>query len=205
MRGRLLPFVFFALAASLLAQSNPESATDGRNIRVTGTAAYGYAYLSDFNIVGPGLLLRQGSWDGPYYITRCTVGADCTWSFNVPMIAPCTQCKYNSMGSVRDVTADILKQDLIFKATGVYDGGREQTVHINFSGTVTGYKLLDTPGSTSCTDDGTMCVLGPVLFTLRISGHGTGEAAMLPISATEAWVLGISMSFSGVAHIEDTP
>jgi hypothetical protein len=204
--GRFLPLVFFALSTSLLAQSKPVASQpdDGKNFKITGTAIYGEAYLSDFVIGGPELRLRQNSMDGPAIIGECTVGADCTLSLGLPALVNCFYCKGNSEGSFRGAVADLLKQDLTFKATGVVDSDGQATMHVNIAGTITGYQLLDQPGSTDCSVSSYNCVLGPAVFRLRISGHGTGEVqGIFPYSPTDVWLVGISMSFSGVAHVEE--
>ena len=207
--GRLLPFALFALSTCVLAQSSSFSShpQGDKNIKITGTATYGYAAYSDFTILGSGLTLRQGSWDGPSYIGHCTIGVECTLTFGLPLIAVCPYCSYNSMGLWGSVTAGTLEQNLTFKATGVYDGSGEMTMHLNFSGTVTGYQLLDVPGTQDCYGGaGYNCMLGPALFSFRITGHGTGEVQnAIPVSPTEVWIGGLSMSFSGVAHLEDLP
>jgi hypothetical protein len=193
---RLIPFVFFALTTSLIAQSIPQAGLE-KNIKFTGRAIYGFAVYSDYHIVGDGLTLSQGSWDGPSFIGICTIGADCKLSFMLPEIGG-GPCMNSSAGSLGNVAADFLNQDLTFRTTGVLtsDGGSKAQVNLNFSGTITGYRE-------DWKDE--ECMLGPALFRLRISGHGTASVGARPVSATEVLLQGIEISFSGVAHVEDIP
>src|SRR5438067_3366351 len=107
--ARRLALVLFAVSASMSAQSDSASAGNGsKNVKITGTALYGYAYTwGDFNINGQGLHLSQALPDGPSFFGSCKVGADCTLSFTPPSRWPyCGLCSdLYSSGAVGGVHA----------------------------------------------------------------------------------------------------
>lgn len=200
---RLFALVLFAMSASMSAQSDSASAGNGsKNVKITGTAYFGYSMtLGDFQINGPGLHLFQEWPDGPWWIDACKVGAACKLSLTPASTSVFLHCCGSySNGTAAGVHAPYLEPHLTYTATAFYPGGEILSMHVNLKGTVTGYQLVN------CVDGN--CDIGPALFTVRITGHGTGEAQLSPALediAVGVPVTGISMSYSGVAHVEDNP
>ncbi len=195
MRYRRLLFVFFAMSATLLAQSDAlrSSAKGSKNFKIVGDAVFGYSMtMGDFNISGVGYqVLPQGLPT----IGQCTVGADCTLYLTpYPASGFCSYCTWYSGGVFFDTNL------LTFTLTGFYTGGYTFPMHVNVAGTLTEYGLVN------CDENGAGCGLGPASLKVRISGHGTAVVSMMyspgDISTLAS---GATISFSGVAHTEKLP
>ena len=202
--SRVIPLaVVITLAASLVAQTaNSANGNGVKNVKIGGTATFGYAMtLGDFNIYGRSVGLYQVLPQGLNWVGTCTVGTDCAFTLSpYPASGFCSYCRGYSNGGAGTASADYLQPDLIFTATGFYPGGDTLTMHVNVTGTVTGYKLIN-----CAVDDMYGCELGPAVFTVRISGHGSAEVQMqwTPGMTGEIVAYGANLAFSGVAHIHE--
>jgi hypothetical protein len=189
----LLPFVLLALTAPFFAQSHPGYSANRKNFKIAGNAVFGYSMtMGDFSISGVGYQVLP---QGPSTIGECTVGTECTLYLSpYPASGFCMYCQAFSGGVYLD-------QNLLFTLTAFYGGGDTLTMHVNVAGTVTEYALLNCQG-----EFGVSCDLGPAQSTVRISGHGTANVSMMytPGDITTL-ASGATITFSGVAHVEDTP
>jgi hypothetical protein len=209
MQRRLLPFVFFALISTVLAQSAPvaskaHSAKNGKS-PISGTATFGYGLtFGDFDIYGSGIYLSQTApWDNASLTWEgCAVGADCTLTFSPSDTAGfCQYCLSNpywyAWGNAGGKTANYIQPALEFTGTAFYPGGDTLTMRVDLAGQVTGYELIN------CNDEGKECQLGAAVFTVELEGKGTAEVAMQSYgnpTYSHAW--GSSVSFSGKAHVK---
>lgn len=184
------------LAGLVLGILSSLALADSITIPITGTAAQGNAITTgDFNISGPGLSLFQGLPDGPDQIGSCTPGITCNFSFAITVsgLAFCGYCQGYSSGSLGNHVAEFLQPSLQFTGSAIYSGGGSISVPMTVSGTIVGYQLLN------CNSLGEDCTLGPQVFSLQVSGTGTGVFLMYPADASLGVVLGVNASFTGTA------
>jgi hypothetical protein len=179
------------------------SANSLQRIHVTGLGFIGEPDFSccfngDFDIRGPGLTLDQGTPDGPSSIGTCTVGTVCDFSYEIGSTATfCSYCTGFSGGSLGTKTADFLLPSLTFTGSALYRGRSTMTVPMTVTGTIIGYKLVD------CID-GVSCSLGPIVFSLKLSGHGVATVTLTQ-AGTMGVIEGTVTSFKGTVTVVPEP
>ena len=171
-------------------------ATSIDNIEITGTALQGLDIsYGDFEFQGKGLSLAQGFPVGLSSIGSCSLGAMCDLSFNIVSAAwYCSYCKDLSGGSFRGIIVEFLDANITFVASALYSGQSDITVPLTFKGTIVGYKLVNCSGNVDCS-------LGPKVFSLHISGQGTGDFFMSDMGV----IRGVSATLTGRASVVPEP
>lgn len=172
------------------------------SIPITGVGFVGQpgscCFNGDFNIQGPSLSLNQGTPDGPASIGSCTVGTVCNFSYGIGSTATfCTYCTGFSEGSLGTKTADFLAPSLTFTGSAFYPGGSSMTVPMTITGTIIGYELVN------C-NNGVGCSLGPIVFSLKLFGHGDATVTLQQFGAS-ASIAGTLTAFNGIATVVPEP
>lgn len=170
-------------------------------IPITGTAEEGFATTSgDFNITGPGLSLFQALLGGPNTIGSCNVGSVCNFSLGLTVsgASDCTYCLFYDSGSLGHIQAELLVPSLTFTGSALYTGATSMSVPMTVRGTIVGYQLVN------CDSTGNGCSLGPQVFTIHISGKGTGQFTMNTLDSP-ADIVGVNINFTGTATTTPEP
>ena len=171
------------------------SANSVTTIPITGTAEYGFSLTyGDFNINGSGLSLFQGLPQGPAQIGSCTIGAVCNFSWGPSNSSEfCNLCVGLSEGTIGSTSAQYLSPNLTFKGSAFYSGTDTLNMNFTVSGTITGYELINCSGGVGCS-------LGPKVFTIYISGHGTEQLVTYgaPFMNQQEFT-GVGGTFTGMA------
>lgn len=191
MRIRSVMLLCLACFIGTLASAN--------SIPITGVANKGQSpgccFNGDFTIQGPGLSLGQGTPDGPNSIGSCVVGTVCNFSYSIGSTAAFCTCPGLSGGSLGTKTADFLDSSLIFTGSAFYPGGTTITVPMTFSGTIIGYQL-------NCGNFG--CSLGPVVFTLHLTGSGITTVTLQNFGSSSS-INGVFTNLTGTATVVPEP
>lgn len=165
------------------------------SISITGTALKGYAEFSgDFMIQGPGLILNQGTPDGPNSIGGCNLGSVCDLTFNIGPAGFCL-CTGLSGGSLGSTNVQYLDSNLTFTGSAVWNGQSDFNVPLTITGLIVGYELIN------CDPGGVNCSLGPKEFALRITAKGVGDFTMDQTGSIE----GVVVSLTGTATTTTVP
>lgn len=139
--------------------------------------------------------MAQGFPVGLSSIGSCTLGAICNLSFNIGSTAwYCSYCKDLAIGSFNGVVVEFLDSNIAFDASALYSGQADITVPLTFKGTIVGYKLVNCQGNVNCS-------LGPKEFSLRITGHGTGDFVISDMGIIQ----GVSATLTGRASVVPEP
>lgn len=177
-------FLFFSALAS------------ANSIPITGTAGQGFDITyGDFVIQGPGLYLAQGMPDGPGNVGFCLLGTMCNFTFNIGSTDIfCHYCTGLAFGSFGGVEVQFLASNLTFTGSALYTGQTDLIMPMTFSGTISGYKLVNCDGESDCS-------LGPNEFTFYVSGQGTGDLSMSEIGS----IIGVGVTLNGTASTVPEP
>ena len=178
------------------------SLASAKSIPITGAGMYGFAETEgDFSITGSGVSLSQGLPEGPSFIGLCTIGAMCNLSWSPATGSSfCSYCLYYSGGTFNGQTAEYLDNSLTFKGSAFYTGSDTLAMNFTVHGWITGYELVN------C-DQGVGCSLGPELFNVYVSGHGTEYLTMNTggVFRNQVQIVGTNATFTGALSTSAVP